>query len=118
MTWQVDMANMVGFFSLPVETIIYRIVQEALTNVLRHARAAEVKLELKRIEEGVQLCVEDDGIGFDPNRLPGDPTKRHLGLISMRERAEMLGGMLDVFTAPNEGTMIRVFIPLQEVIDT
>jgi len=99
-----------------VEVTLYRITQEGLTNVLRHASAAEVRLELKSVKEGIQLCIEDDGIGFSPANLPGEPGKRHLGLVSMRERAEMLGGTLDVYTAPQEGTTIRVFIPLQEVV--
>lgn len=101
-----------------IEVTLYRITQEGLTNVLRHASAAEVRLELKSIKDGIQLCIEDDGIGFSPAHLPGEPGKRHLGLVSMRERAEMLGGTLDVYTAPQEGTTIRVFIPLQEVVVT
>jgi signal transduction histidine kinase len=99
-----------------IEVTLYRITQEGLTNVLRHACATEVRLELKQIEDGIQLCIKDDGIGFDPTHLPGKPGKRHLGLVSMRERAEMLGGTLDVYTAPHQGTNIQVFIPLRKAI--
>jgi signal transduction histidine kinase len=99
-----------------VEVTLYRITQEGLTNVLRHASAAKVRLELKTVADGIQLCIEDDGIGFNPAHLPSEPGKRHLGLISMRERAEMLGGTLDVYTAPQEGTTLQVFIPLREAI--
>jgi signal transduction histidine kinase len=99
-----------------VEVTLYRITQEGLTNVLRHASASEVRLELKSVVDGIQLCIEDDGVGFDPAHLPDESGKRHLGLVSMRERAEMLGGTLDVYTAPHKGTTIQVFIPLLEAI--
>ena len=99
-----------------IEVTLYRITQEGLTNVLRHASAIEVRLELKPAEGGIQLCLEDDGVGFDPAHLPGEPEKKHLGLVSMRERAEMLGGILDVYTAPQKGTAIQVFIPLKEAL--
>ncbi len=105
-------------FEMPedIEVALYRIAQEGLTNIMRHASAKQVRILLKRTGSGIQLSVEDDGIGFDPNHLPGTQGKRHLGLISMRERAEMLGGILDVYTAPHKGTMIQVFIPLREAI--
>jgi signal transduction histidine kinase len=99
-----------------VEVTLYRITQEGLTNVLRHASATEVRLEVKSVEDGIQLCIEDNGVGFDPAHLPGKPSKRHLGLVSIRERAEMLGGTLDVYTAPHKGTTIQVFIPLREAL--
>lgn len=101
-----------------IEVTLYRITQEGLTNVLRHASATEIRLELEQVEDGIQLCIEDDGVGFDPTHLPGKPGQRHLGLVSMRERAEMLGGTLDVYTAPHQGTRIQVFIPLREAIIT
>ena len=99
-----------------IELALYRIAQEALTNTLRHASASEVRLELGLAEAGAQMLIEDDGVGFDPAHLPGRPGKRHLGLISMRERAEMLGGSLDVYTAPQKGTTIQVIIPVPEAV--
>jgi signal transduction histidine kinase len=100
--------------SSEVEVALYRIAQEGITNILRHAHAHKVSLKLNRQSTGIQLCVDDDGIGFDPSHLPGDPSKPHLGLISMRERAEMLGGTLDVYTASGDGTSIQAFIPLKD----
>ncbi len=98
--------------SKEIEMALYRIAQEGLTNILKHAHAIHVKLELKRVDDTAHMCIEDDGVGFDPNRLPLQPGKRHLGLISMQERAEMLGGTVDVYTAPNQGTTIQVLIPI------
>jgi signal transduction histidine kinase len=92
---------------LQVKDALYRIAQEALHNTVKHARAEEVGLLLKQENEGLLLEVRDDGIGFDPSRsFPG-----HLGLKSMRERAERLGGALEVESSPENGTRILVRIP-------
>src|SRR5262249_5515015 len=75
-----------------VETALYRIVQEALTNVVKHAQAGSVSVVLARKPTSVSAVVEDDGAGFDPTR-----TRDHgLGLVGMRERVELLGGRLTV----------------------
>ena len=94
-----------------VKDALYRIVQEALHNIARHARAEDVGLLLEQDNEGILLEVRDDGIGFDPSRsFPG-----HLGLKSMRERAERLGGTLEVESRPGKGTRILVRIPTRRV---
>lgn len=100
--------------SLPkaVETALYRIAQESLSNLLRHAGAQRCEVELMETPLGVALRVEDDGCGFDSNHLPAQADRRHLGLISMQERAEMLGGSLVVASAPGAGTSVQVRIPL------
>jgi signal transduction histidine kinase len=95
-----------------IEMALYRIAQEGLTNVLKHANAIHVKLELKQVKDSVKMCIEDDGIGFDPNYLPQTNGKRHLGLVSMQERSEILGGTLEVYTSPQQGTSLQVTIPL------
>lgn len=95
-----------------IETALYRIAQEALTNVLRHAQASHVRLELLTTPISICLRVEDDGCGFDVDAFPLDSPGKHLGLISIQERAEMLGGSLVVSSAPGEGTSIEVRIPL------
>jgi PAS domain S-box-containing protein len=94
---------------LPLETkeALYRIVQEALHNTVKHARASRAYLKLECDAQGVALEVYDDGVGFDP----GGDFSGHLGLKSMRERASRLGGTLRVESAPGEGTSIRVRIP-------
>ncbi len=86
---------------------LYRIAQESLHNTVKHARAENVGLLLKQENEGIMLEVRDDGIGFDPSgSFPG-----HLGLESMRERAERLGGTLEVESRPGNGTRILVRVP-------
>jgi two-component system NarL family sensor kinase len=92
-----------------VEAALYRICQEALTNVARHAEAGRVGVRLVATPQQVRLSVEDDGRGFDPSGVPGD---RH-GLVGMRERAQMLGGILELRSSPGEGTKVEATVPLE-----
>src|SRR5262249_24159637 len=91
-----------------VETALYRIVQEALTNVVKHAQAVRVSVVLARKPTSVSAVVEDDGAGFDPART----RDRGLGLVGMRERVELLGGPLTVETRPGAGTTLVAEVPL------
>jgi PAS domain S-box-containing protein len=88
-----------------VETILYRTVQEALTNVVRHAQATRVDVVLTVREGKLVLLVEDDGVGFDPSLIS---TEDHLGLFGIRERAEMIGATLVVESEPGKGTTIMM----------
>ncbi|RAQ94341.1 PAS domain-containing sensor histidine kinase [Thermogemmatispora tikiterensis] len=95
---------------LPLETkeALYRIAQEALYNVVKHARAHRCQLALYREAGTIVLEVGDDGLGFDTTAtFPG-----HLGLHSMRERASQIGGVLEITSAPAQGTLVRVRLPL------
>lgn len=94
-----------------VEAALYRICQEALTNVARHAQARRVTVRLIAAPEQVRLDVEDDGRGFDTSRVPKD---RH-GLVGMRERAEVLGGALEVYSEKGAGTRIEATVPLEKL---
>ena len=92
-----------------VEAALYRICQEALANVARHARASRATVRLVATPQSVRLAVEDDGRGFDPSEVtPG----RH-GLIGMRERAELLGGTFEVESVPGKGTRVEASVPLE-----
>ena len=91
-----------------VETCIYRIVQEGLTNTVRHARARRVNILLERRNRKIRLIVEDDGCGFDPDALEGSG---RLGLHGMLERAQLLGGSFRLDSEAGQGTMIVVEIP-------
>jgi signal transduction histidine kinase len=94
-----------------METAIYRIVQEGLNNVAKHAAATTCKVSISRDAELVRLLIEDDGIGFAAE--PGSDVTRHgLGLIGIRERAALLGGFLRVVTAPGRGTRLFVELPV------
>src|SRR3712207_3943972 len=94
-----------------VEAALYRICQEALTNVATHAGAGRVTVRLVATPDRVRLVVEDDGRGFDASDVPED---RH-GLVGMRERAEMLGGTLEVRSDPGAGTRIEATVPLEKL---
>ena len=93
--------------SIEVEETLYRIAQEALHNVVKHAGAREVRLDVARVPDGVKLRVADDGRGFDPQTVPDG----HLGITGMRSRAERLGGTLTVTASPGRGTTIEVVVP-------
>jgi signal transduction histidine kinase len=107
--------NLRGGPRLPptVETTLYRIGQEALTNVARHAGARSASVILERRGSVVTLILEDDGHGFDvASRLAGADDRRPLGIFGMRERATLLGGALTIESSPGTGTTIFVEIPL------
>ena len=88
---------------------LFRVVQEALRNVVKHSRAAEVKVELTHFDDQIDLCISDAGVGFDPAFAKGDVG---LGLISMRERLRLVGGHLSIESEVSHGTRIRARIPL------
>src|SRR5579885_1750948 len=95
-----------------METALYRIVQEALTNTARHAHAKRVSIMLKENEKEIEGIISDDGIGFDIEALRKSPdSERGLGLAGMTERAVLLDGSLDIESRPGHGTTITVHIP-------
>ncbi|MBE7198815.1 MAG: PAS domain-containing protein, partial [Parafilimonas terrae] len=94
-----------------VETAIYRIVQEALTNVLKHARATTVSVSVEQRAEEVRVIIEDDGAGFDSEAEPTPAAKPRLGLSGIRERLSLLRGSLSLETSPGSGTTLYVRIP-------
>jgi PAS domain S-box-containing protein len=102
-----------GRLAPAVETALYRIMQEALSNVARHAAATTVSVWLRRRQDAVVLIVDDDGCGFDSEQPPGPATAaRGLGIHTMRERAAVLKGTFTIDSAPGRGTRLEVEIPL------
>lgn len=96
-----------------LEAVLFRIIQEALHNVARHARASTVWVELNLEEaETVHLTVRDDGVGFDPAILEQAARSGHLGLKQMRERVAGLKGTFSLRSAPGQGTEIRISLPV------
>lgn len=91
--------------------VLYRIAQEGLTNILRHADAEKVNVYLGEQDERVTLQIGDDGVGFDPHKATEKLSNQHLGLISMTERAELIGGWLEIDSEPGSGTTITVNVP-------
>ncbi len=95
--------------SLTSKEALYRVAQEALNNLIKHAHAKRVDLRLHCVEDALTLEVQDDGVGFDPQaEYPG-----HLGLHTMRERVVRLGGALHIESAPGQGTTVRASIPFK-----
>lgn len=92
-----------------IETAIYRIVQEALTNIVRHAKALHADVLLERKKDSIIVIIEDDGIGFDPF----NKGINHLGLVGMQERATMLGGTIALESSPDRGSTIKLEVPWQ-----
>ncbi len=92
---------------LAIEEALYRIAQEALHNVIKHAAAHQVRLEVGRTPEGVKLRIQDDGKGFDPSGVPDG----HLGLAGMRARADKIGARFTCRSEPGQGTFIEVDVP-------
>jgi signal transduction histidine kinase len=95
-----------------VSICLYRVVQESLSNISRHAQASQVEVELICENDGVSLSIRDNGVGFDASH--GDQMSGHLGLLSMKERVRMAKGMLEIESTPLRGTEIRAEIPLVE----
>jgi signal transduction histidine kinase len=106
---QVDLAAQLGDARLPAETetTLYRVIQEALTNVVKHADARRVSVLLQRKGSSVVAVVEDDGRGFEPRAVRADA----LGLVGMRERVALAGGRLQVEAAPGSGTTLVAEVP-------
>lgn len=98
-----------------IETVLFRVVQEAINNTARHSGARNVRITFQMNEEAVTVTVEDDGIGFDMVETTLSPdTRCGLGLMGMRERVELLGGDMEITTAPGFGTKLCLHLPLAE----
>ena len=95
-------------------TVLYRVAQEALLNVARHAGAKLASVELRKLPLAVQLEVHDDGRSFAVQRMMDSTTQKHLGLLGMRERVHMVGGTLTIESAPGKGTTVCAVVPLAQ----
>jgi signal transduction histidine kinase len=95
---------------------IYRIVQEALNNAIKHAKASYATVRLSTKDNDIFLKITDNGVGFDPNmQAPGD-SKKGLGLQSISERIEALGGTLNIYSQPGRGTTLFVEVPWRQLV--
>lgn len=100
-------------FSPEVELALYRIIQEALTNVAKHSRATKVIIHLSKRDSTAILSVRDNGIGFDPGKVLSAP--KGMGLFNMKERVNLLGGSFDIISRSRKGTTLTINIPFSEV---
>jgi PAS domain S-box-containing protein len=95
-----------------VETTLYRVLQEALTNIWKHAGAKNVSVIVELQPQQVQLIVEDDGSGFDPAEAPSGDRRARFGLVGMRERIALIGGSFNIESTPGQGTTLYVRVPV------
>lgn len=108
--WTINFDDLDGLFPLPIQTAIYRIVQEALTNIGKYAKPANVFVEIKRVNQGISFIIKDDGIGFERDQVFNEKTT--LGLLAMEERVKILGGSFELWSRKNQGTKISFTIPI------
>ena len=94
------------------EVQLLRIIQEALSNVRKHANARRARVRLSPADSGVEVIIEDDGVGFDPDGLRRTDVPR-FGMATMRERAEAVGGTFEIAAVPGEGTHVSVHLPAE-----
>lgn len=93
-----------------LRTTLYRLAHEALVNANKHAKASRIEVTLSERDDGVELVVADDGVGFDPD-LVSDAIPGHLGLGSMEERVFLAGGSIEIDSVPGAGTRVTFFVP-------
>jgi signal transduction histidine kinase len=108
---QLKISGQTTRLSLEAETAIYRIVQEALNNVAAHAQAQKVQIEVEFLPGQFRVTIQDDGIGFDYASVLAKAPGR-MGLIGIRERAQSIGGQIEVRSVPNQGTGLTLEVPL------
>jgi PAS domain S-box-containing protein len=110
-TWQVDLADLEGLFSIPVQTIIYRTMQEALTNIGKHGHPDAVTISATKEPGQVHFAIQDNGRGFDALELDSHGTGRGMGLVAMEERLNMVGGSFEIQSSKQGGTELSFTIP-------
>jgi signal transduction histidine kinase len=93
-------------------TVLYRVAQEALTNIARHAQASRAEVKLQKLDGAVCMTITDDGKGFQVDRVAYAQKSERLGLLSMRERLEIVGGNFTVTSVPGKGTTVLAQVPL------
>ena len=111
----VHLDNIDDLYPQPAQTVIYRIIQEILTNIGKHANASRVSVIIKRENQGASFTVADDGQGFNMEKvLATTAAQRGLGLLAMEERVRILGGSLTIWSQENQGTRITFTIPVSK----
>jgi signal transduction histidine kinase len=116
--WQVSYQEELGEERLPstLETALFRVTQEALTNVRKHAQASRVRVVLDRLSRAVRLQVADDGHGFVPDEMKrSNGLGKRVGLSGMRERLSLLGGRFELRSEPGSGTTVTAEVELPQI---
>ena len=93
--------------------VLYRVAQESLANIIKHAHDSNVRVALREVGNAMELLLQDDGQGFDSQAwLTRAGVEKHFGLLSMRDRVEVAGGSFDLLSLPGQGTRLKVSFPL------
>jgi len=109
-----DMIDIDSLLPRDAHVVVYRTVQEALTNIGKHSRAKNVEVSVNQVDRLVRFSIRDDGIGFDERRVSGKtPEEKGLGLTTMKGRAQMAGGVLKILTQEGKGTLVTLEIPIE-----
>ncbi|MGI5880054.1 MAG: sensor histidine kinase [Syntrophomonadaceae bacterium] len=98
-------------YDLSLEIALFRLVQEAITNVRKHAGVNKAMVKMEDTGEGLTIVVKDNGAGFDTGKISDQA--EHYGIMGMRERVQLIGGRIEIISAPNSGTQVIIFIPLE-----
>ncbi len=96
-----------------ISLVCYRILQESLTNIVRHAKATKAMITISRIASNIIILINDNGVGFNKSVVKKVVSNRHLGLVSMRERIELLNGYFKIYSKENHGTRIIIVLPIK-----
>lgn len=116
--YTLDLSSLKGRVPVELETVLFRVFQEALTNIIRHAEAIRVDMRLAQSNGMIRGQIMDNGRGFNPQAVEEDPDEAEpFGLLGMRERIELCGGTIEIDSVPGEGTSIDIIIPNQDCYD-
>jgi signal transduction histidine kinase len=107
-------SSLEGRYAPNIETALYRVIQEALTNVTKHARAKNVEIQLTNVAKHLHCLVHDDGVGFDTPSVLSCKERSGLGLVGIRERLNAVGGTLQIESVVGRGTQLLVKIPVEK----
>jgi len=97
-----------------IRTVLFRNVRELLINVVKHSKASKVKVSVRKYQDNILVCIDDDGIGFDLSEIKSGAANGKFGLFSIRERLEQLGGHVEIDSKPGEGSKITMTAPLKK----
>ena len=109
--WSVNADGPVSAWSPEQRTVLYRVAQEAIINARKHAQPSRIDVEVMETDDRIGLRVIDDGMGFDPSAVEALPARGHIGLLSMRQRVELVGGSVGVWSVHGIGTVVECWVP-------
>jgi len=110
---ELEVRGELQFLNTNSELLIFRIIQESINNIIKYAKAENIKISIHYSEENMKISITDDGIGFDPDTIIANKKIGEMaGLKNMRQRAESLNGKLTIDSTPGKGTLLNIIIPI------